>query len=80
MSSWSTSRRRRSSASRRRASRPARREYEFDIIIFATGFDAITGSFDKIDIRGADGARLKDDWKGGPETYLGADGATASPT
>jgi cation diffusion facilitator CzcD-associated flavoprotein CzcO len=46
-------------------------EYEFDIIIFATGFDAITGSFDKIDFRGADGARLKDKWKHGPETYLG---------
>jgi len=47
------------------------KEYEFDIIIFATGFDAITGSFDKIDFRGADGARLKDKWKHGPETYLG---------
>jgi cation diffusion facilitator CzcD-associated flavoprotein CzcO len=46
-------------------------EYEFDIIIFATGFDAITGSFDKIDFRGADGARLKDKWKSGPQTYLG---------
>jgi cation diffusion facilitator CzcD-associated flavoprotein CzcO len=46
-------------------------EYEFDIIIFATGFDAITGSFDKIDFRGADGARLKDKWKQGPQTYLG---------
>jgi cation diffusion facilitator CzcD-associated flavoprotein CzcO len=46
-------------------------EYEFDIIIFATGFDAITGSFDRIDIRGADGQRLKDRWKSGPETYLG---------
>ena len=41
-------------------------EYEFDIIIYATGFDAITGSFDRIDIRGADGQRLKDRWKGGP--------------
>jgi cation diffusion facilitator CzcD-associated flavoprotein CzcO len=46
-------------------------EYEFDIIIFATGFDAITGSFDKIDFRGADGARLTDKWKHGPQTYLG---------
>ena len=50
---WWTSRRRRSSASRRRASRPATPSYEFDIIIYATGFDAITGSFDRIDIRGA---------------------------
>ncbi|MDP1869909.1 MAG: NAD(P)/FAD-dependent oxidoreductase [Bradyrhizobium sp.] len=47
------------------------REFEFDIIIYATGFDAITGSFDKIDLRGANGARLKDRWKSGPETFLG---------
>ncbi|MDO8399186.1 MAG: NAD(P)/FAD-dependent oxidoreductase [Bradyrhizobium sp.] len=47
------------------------KEYEFDIIIYATGFDAITGSFDKIDIRGTNGARLKDRWKSGPETFLG---------
>ena len=46
-------------------------EYAFDIIIYATGFDAITGSFDRIDIRGADGLRLKDKWAGGPQTYLG---------
>jgi cation diffusion facilitator CzcD-associated flavoprotein CzcO len=46
-------------------------EYEFDIIIYATGFDAITGSFDKIDLRGVDGLRLKDRWNAGPETYLG---------
>ena len=46
-------------------------EYEFDIIIYATGFDAITGSFDRIDIRGAGGLALKDKWKGGPQTYLG---------
>ena len=46
-------------------------EYEFDIIIYATGFDAITGSFDRIDFRGVDGLKLKDKWKGGPQTYLG---------
>jgi len=46
-------------------------EYAFDIIIYATGFDAITGSFDRIDIRGADGLRLKDKWASGPQTYLG---------
>ena len=46
-------------------------EYEFDIIIYATGFDAITGSFDKIDLRGVDGVKLKDRWKSGPQTYLG---------
>jgi cation diffusion facilitator CzcD-associated flavoprotein CzcO len=47
------------------------REYAFDIIIFATGFDAITGAFDRIDFRGVGGARLKDKWRNGPETYLG---------
>ena len=47
------------------------REYAFDIIIYATGFDAITGSFDRIDIRGVDGVRLKDKWKSGPQTFLG---------
>jgi cation diffusion facilitator CzcD-associated flavoprotein CzcO len=47
------------------------REYPFDIIIYATGFDAITGSFDRIDLRGTDGVRLKDKWKHGPQTFLG---------
>jgi cation diffusion facilitator CzcD-associated flavoprotein CzcO len=47
------------------------REHEFDVIIYATGFDAITGAFDRIDIRGTDGARLKDLWRDGPQTYLG---------
>jgi cation diffusion facilitator CzcD-associated flavoprotein CzcO len=46
-------------------------EYAFDIIIYATGFDAITGSFDRIDIRGVDGRRLKDEWRDGPRAYLG---------
>jgi cation diffusion facilitator CzcD-associated flavoprotein CzcO len=47
------------------------RDYPFDIIIYATGFDAITGSFDGIDFRGTDGARLTDKWNSGPRTYLG---------
>ena len=46
-------------------------EYAFDIIIYATGFDAISGAFDRIDIRGVDGVRLKDVWADGPRTYLG---------
>ena len=46
-------------------------KYEFDMIIYATGFDAITGGFDRIDIRGTEGQRLKDAWKDGPRTYLG---------
>src|SRR5262249_31620060 len=46
-------------------------EYEFDAIVFATGFDAMTGSFAKIDIRGRDGVTLKQKWSEGPKTYLG---------
>ncbi len=51
--------------------RTSEREYECDIVIYATGFDAITGSFDRIDIRGIDGVKLKDVWHDGPQTYLG---------
>ena len=47
------------------------REYECDIIIYATGFDAITGSFDRIDIGGIEGVKLKNIWHDGPQTYLG---------
>ncbi len=54
-----------------RGIKTSEKEFEFDIIIYATGFDAITGSFDNIDFRGAGGVRLKDVWKSGPETYLG---------
>ena len=46
-------------------------EYEFDMIIYATGFDAVTGSFDRIDIRGVGGRRLREKWAEGPRTYLG---------
>ena len=45
--------------------------HEFDVIIYATGFDAITGAFDRINIEGEDGIRLKDKWQDGPVTYLG---------
>ena len=47
------------------------KQYEFDLIIYATGFDAITGAFDRIDIRGTNGRRLKDEWSEGPKTFLG---------
>ena len=47
------------------------REHEFDIIIYATGFDAITGAFDRIDILGTAGVRLNEVWRDGPQTYLG---------
>ncbi len=46
-------------------------EYPLDIIIFATGFDAMTGSLLKMDIQGRDGLTLKDYWHAGPRNYLG---------
>ncbi len=42
-----------------------------DIIVFATGFDAMTGPLLAMDIRGAEGRSLRDDWAAGPRTYLG---------
>jgi len=46
-------------------------EYDLDAIIFATGFDAMTGTLLAIDIRTADGTTLKEAWADGPSTYLG---------
>ena len=47
------------------------REYEVDAIVFATGFDAMTGALLKIDIRGRGGLALSEKWSAGPRTYLG---------
>jgi cyclohexanone monooxygenase len=47
------------------------REYALDAVVFATGFDAMTGSILRIDIRGRGGRSLRDDWHAGPHTYLG---------
>jgi cation diffusion facilitator CzcD-associated flavoprotein CzcO len=47
------------------------RDYDFDIIVYSTGFDAITGAFDHIDISGVGGEKLFDKWKDGPSTFLG---------
>lgn len=46
-------------------------QLEFDIIIYATGFDAVLGGFNRLDIRGTGGAALKDKWAAGPRTHLG---------
>lgn len=46
-------------------------EYDLDIIVFATGFDAMTGAFNRIDIQGRGGEKLKEKWADGPKTYLG---------
>lgn len=47
------------------------KEHELDIIIYATGFDAITGALDRIEIVGKNGTSLKEAWTDGPSTYLG---------
>ena len=45
--------------------------YEFDAIVYATGFDAMTGPLTTIDIRGRGGLPLREKWAEGPRTYLG---------
>ncbi|MET7769968.1 NAD(P)/FAD-dependent oxidoreductase [Nocardia sp. NPDC005366] len=51
--------------------RTADTSYDLDILVFATGFDAMTGSLSRIDIRGRGGRELRDEWAAGPRTYLG---------
>ncbi|MEC8976917.1 MAG: NAD(P)/FAD-dependent oxidoreductase [Actinomycetota bacterium] len=51
--------------------RTTAQDYEFDVIVYATGFDAITGSFDHIDIRGRNGLTLREKWFDNPSTFLG---------
>ena len=45
-------------------------EYELDVIIYATGFDAVTGELARMDICGTNGQTLKDKWDNGASTYL----------
>lgn len=45
--------------------------HAFDSIVFATGYDAVTGALDRIDLRGRGGLALRDKWAHGPRTYLG---------
>ena len=54
-----------------RGLRTGGREYELDTIVFATGFDAMTGALFAIDIRGRNGVALREKWRDGPRTYLG---------
>jgi cyclohexanone monooxygenase len=54
-----------------RGLRTGGQEYEFDAIVFATGFDAMTGALLSMDIQGRDGTSLRDVWAAGPRTYLG---------
>jgi cyclohexanone monooxygenase len=54
-----------------RGLRTGGREYEFDAIVFATGFDAMTGALQRIELRGRGGRTLTEKWSEGPRTYLG---------
>ena len=45
--------------------------FDLDALVYATGFDALTGPLNRIDIRGRDGVALRSAWKDGPRTYLG---------
>jgi cation diffusion facilitator CzcD-associated flavoprotein CzcO len=47
------------------------KDFELDVIIYATGFDAVTGSFTAVDVRGIGGHKLTDEWANGIQTYLG---------
>jgi cyclohexanone monooxygenase len=53
------------------AVRAGGKDYEIDALVLATGFDAMTGSVAKIDIRGREGQTLNQKWAEGPKTYLG---------
>jgi cation diffusion facilitator CzcD-associated flavoprotein CzcO len=55
--------------------RTTARDFEFDLIIYATGFDALTGAYDAMEIRGTGGQRLKDQWANGARTFLGIQNA-----
>jgi cyclohexanone monooxygenase len=51
--------------------RTAAGEADFDVIVYATGFDAMTGALLKMDVRGRGGLTLREAWAEGPKTYLG---------
>ena len=49
----------------------ANASYDLDVIVTATGFDAITGALTRIDVEGVNGAKLTDKWREGPTSYFG---------
>ena len=49
----------------------AQGQYDFDVLVYATGFDAMTGALANIDVRGRESQALSDYWEAGPRTYLG---------
>jgi cyclohexanone monooxygenase len=58
-----------------RGVRTAEQEYAVDTLVFATGFDAMTGALARIDVRGRGGRALRDKWAEGPRSYLGLSSA-----
>lgn len=58
-----------------RGVRTSRREIALDAIVYATGYDAMTGALDAIDIRGCGGLSLREKWRAGPRTLLGVQSA-----
>ena len=56
---------------RRKGLETSRETFEADVIVIATGFDAVTGPFNRIDIRGVDAASLRQHWADGPRTHVG---------
>ena len=51
--------------------RTSEEEHALDAIVYATGYDAVTGALERIDVRGRGGVTLKEKWAAGPRTYLG---------
>jgi cation diffusion facilitator CzcD-associated flavoprotein CzcO len=51
--------------------RTSERDHAFDVIVYATGFDAITGAYDQVDIQGRSGLKLRDKWRDAPATFFG---------
>ena len=47
------------------------RDFDFDVIVFATGYDAVTGAFERIEFVGRDGLTLREKWSDGPVTLFG---------
>ena len=70
-SGWSTSAGTRSSSITEAGIDTAAESFEFDAIVYATGFDAMTGPVVAVDITGRDGVALREKWADGPSTYLG---------
>jgi cyclohexanone monooxygenase len=55
--------------------RTSEKEVELDYVIFATGFDAVTGNFTRIDFQGRNGVKMGDHWAKGPRAFLGLSAA-----